>query len=280
MSKKLFQEILFIALIGMVTLAGCSSLSDSTAIINTPSTSEINIPYTSYPVDIEATVIVADYEIKIGKIIDPAASQEQLWIVHISIRNKSESTLGGSNDWQILPKNNTETTPSNLPPYLTYLYASDWTDFFVPQGQTGSFTGDFFVPTGLDPNDYEIRYIGITPASIANLTYDGQEVNYYNWDTQRVLSSYTSPTQPTPIIAQTSVQTSVTAWSHTGYVSSTMQGYGGGYSSITFQDGFALTFVGTIGGYSAPAIGDKVKIIYYYDSSLGGNVITSCQPVQ
>jgi hypothetical protein len=280
MLTKLFGKILVIALIGMVALAGCSSLSDSLAIVSTPSTSEINIPSTSYPVDIEATVIVAHYEIKIGKIIDPAVSQEQLWIVHISIRNKSEPTMGGGNDWQILPKNNTDTTPSNLPPYLTFLYASDWTDFFVPQGQTGSFTGDFFVPAGLDPNDYEIRYIGSTPPSFANLTYDEQEVNYYNWDTQNVLSSYTSPTQPTPTIVQTSVHTSVTAWSHTGYVSSTMQGYGGGYSSITFQDGFALTFVGTVGGYSAPAIGDKVKVTYYYDSSLGGNVITSCHPVQ
>jgi len=82
--------------------------------------------------------------------------------------------------------------------------------------------------------------------------------------------------QSVPTIAKNSI----VPWSHTGYVETTMQGYGAGsYSSITFQDGFALTFVGSAGGYSAPAIGDKVKVTYYYDSSLGRNVITSCQPV-
>jgi hypothetical protein len=77
-----------------------------------------------------------------------------------------------------------------------------------------------------------------------------------------------------------SAKVSTITLNHTGYVATTMQSYGSGYSSITFQDGFALTFVAQYGGYSAPAIREKVKVTYYYDSGYGGNVITGCQSVK
>jgi hypothetical protein len=54
---------------------------------------------------------------------------------------------------------------------------------------------------------------------------------------------------------------------------------GTNYSSITFQDGFSLNFVATVGNYSPPSIGGKFEVKYYYDSQSGGNVIVSLLPV-
>jgi hypothetical protein len=276
MSKKLFWEILVITLIGIATLVGCSSLSDSTGIISSPSISVTPPPSTSYPIDIAGTVIIAKNEIENGFVQHDTNSPAkfQFWIVHLVIRNKGQSSITGGNGndaWQILPSANTSLLTGWLKP-------TGGENSSIPPGQIGSLTFLFDLPVSLDPNNCQIEFTDSdNQISIGNLTYNEKPVNYYNWDTQSVLSSYISASQSVPTIAKNSIAT----WSHTGYVETTMQGYGAGsYSSITFQDGFALTFVGTVGGYSAPAIGDKVKVTYYYDSSLGGNVITRCQPIQ
>ena len=274
MFKKMFWEILVMAFIGMMTLAGCSSLSDSTGIISSPSIS-VNPPSTSYPVDIEGTVIVTRSVIINGQLNSVGLQSQYLWwIVRLSIRNKEQISIADNEyTWQMLSKNDT-----SLPNSLIKVW--DCTTSDILPGQTGTWVLEYYAPINSDPNDYQIEFISTNPFSIGNLTFNELPVNYYDWDTQKVLASYTPPTtktQSVPTIAKNSIVT----WSHTGFVETTMQGYGAGsYSSITFQNGFALTFVGTVGGYFAPAIGDKVKVTYYYDSSLGGNVITSCQPVQ
>jgi hypothetical protein len=272
-SGKLFFFVLAVVLIGMMTLYGCSSLSDSSAIINTPSISEINIPSTSYPIDIACTVIVARNEI-VGGYVSSYGSQRLYWIFILSIRNKTQEPFaggGGSNVWQVLSK-------ANTPLPIGLMYPQGYTNSVIQQGQTGTLILEYSAPINVDPNNYQIEYDVVGQVSIGNLTYNEQIVNYYDWDTKSILASYTSPTNTQSV--PTVTKTSITTWTHTGYVSSTMQGYGGGYSSITFQDGFSLTFVGTIGNYSQPSIGGKFEVKYYYDTQRGGNVITSLTPVQ
>jgi hypothetical protein len=120
-------------------------------------------------------------------------NKSQFWIVQRVIRNKGQSSIAGGNgnyNWQILP-------PANTSLLTGWLKPTGGENSSIPPGQIASLTFLFLLPVSLDPNNCQIEFTDSdNQIFIGNLTYNEKPVNYYNWDTQSVLSSYISPVCP------------------------------------------------------------------------------------
>jgi len=260
-------------LVILLLTAGCEISQSS---VSEMQSSALAPPSSSYPADITGQVIITNHILDTSvndtvhttyTMVDSPRSQQQFWIIRLSIRNKNypspiaQSTNGTTaTGWEIVSNSD----PNSI---LDVSRFAGQTSIKISQGQTGVLIFRYVAPAGLNPNNFQIRYSGQQPVSIGKLTYKGNVVDYYDWNNQVVTNS-----PPTQVVGSTNP-----VWSHAGFIQATM--IGTNYSSITFQDGFSLNFIATVGKYSPPSIGGKFEVKYYFDAQRGGNIITSLSPV-
>jgi hypothetical protein len=273
MLKKSVFIILSFVLIStlLVILLLASGCEISQSSVSEMQPSSLVPPSSSYPADIIGSVVIPTNIVTTAGYTVSAPSSTQFWIIRLSIRNKEyklpiENKTGEApgTGWTIVSKSDPSSIVKGRFDNGNYIS--------IAPGQTGIIILSFMAPGGLNPNDYKLLYSGQQPVSYGSLTYDGKIVDYYDWNNQKITTSPPPRTQPK--VPLTSVNPS---WSHTGYVQATM--IGTNYSSITFQDGFSINFVATVGPYSPPSIGGKFEVKYYFDAQRGGNIITSLSPV-
>lgn len=160
-------------LVIVVSAIGCTGLSSTT-----------NPPSSSYPADIIGRVTIPKYVIA-GNAPWVAGNapgdNAEFWVVQVSVKNKayqnpitSESAM-----WAVT------TIPQYNP--LGASFASPLVT--IPKGQSGEMMFCFEVFGGLNPNDYQIRYMGQSPDSYGKLINTGVVVDMYDWDSKKVLQT-------------------------------------------------------------------------------------------
>jgi hypothetical protein len=183
MPKKLLLAVLFVTII--LLLPSCD-LSAS----NTANLSVVSLTTSSYPADIEGSVIIAKNLI-VGNVNKPPSSGMQYWILKLSIKNKeyqSPITPNFGAGWVIV-----NSPSSNISPGFTSPN-NDSQQTTISRGQTGAIMFYFEAPIELNPSNYQIRYIVQKPDSYGKLTYS-KTVDYYDWNSQVVTTK--PPTQST-----------------------------------------------------------------------------------
>jgi hypothetical protein len=204
---KRIISLLLISIVICLVLTSESCASTTQQVQNITATSSIiNIPSTSYPIDIIGHVTVANSVMAGGTTYQLNGSQ--YWIVQIALRNKLSQTfiLAGIS---IVSTNNPTNfagigNPMVLPDYPP---AGKQGAQYTP-GETNQFTLCFGASNGLDPKQYQIcvSYNVLNGQTVSSekaygaLVNTGSITEAYNWDLQQatgLTSSQTSVTQST-----------------------------------------------------------------------------------
>ena len=187
MTKNLFWGILSMTLVLASAIGGCNTKADNQS-IKEDGTTTVNIPSSSYPVDIVGQVIISQKVIANQK--EYKLNGQEYWIVQTSIRNKSYQTEVKSNgNWSIGKQSN--------PNYFAGGLIMD-TGQQIEQGKSGTVTLCFSVTAvGLNPNDHQLRLGGWArninnkivqiPNSYGELVDTKAIAETYDWNSQKII---------------------------------------------------------------------------------------------
>ncbi len=213
MTKNLFHGIIFVISVLTLAICGCNIKTDN-PLAKEDFTTTVNIPSSSYPVDIIGQVIIAQSVIADGK--EHKMNGEEYWIIQTSIRNKSyQTTINSHVLWNIGKKSN--------PNYHAGGLIMN-TGQQIEQGKSGTVTLCFMVSAvGLNPNDHQLCLFGWAknvnnkivqiPDSYGPLIDTKAIAETYDWNSQKIIKmSSNTPRTTTSGTSIESVRQSMTNW--------------------------------------------------------------------
>ena len=168
-------------ILGILSMVLILSLSMSSCVQSESSFWSTYIPKSSYQVDIIGYATVVDEVIANGTEVLPP-SEEDFWVLHLKIRNKSfQSPVAANSSWAVI----LEGEPFNTGGVSVDFAES--TPVSITSGETGELMLCCLAPTGIKPYQCQISlWNGQNAISYGSITDTNIEVGIYNWDLQKI----------------------------------------------------------------------------------------------